>query len=117
MINFNLKNNKVISSQELFWGDFGRLRDVVYDTNGYLYLLTSNKDGRGIPAVNDDRILCIIPLTDSKKNISPLEQLKKGISHSDIKCNYDMTLMFKYDGMPACIKDQNVSRLIQRGWR
>ena len=46
----------------LFEGDFGRLRDVQTGPDGYLYLLTSNRDGRGSPAINDDRILRVTPL-------------------------------------------------------
>lgn len=61
MIDFDLENNKVISHEKLFQDEFGRLRDVQTGPDGYLYILTSNKDGRGIPASNDDRILRIVP--------------------------------------------------------
>lgn len=61
MINLDLENNQVISHEELFQDEFGRLRDVQTGPDGYLYILTSNKDGRGIPASNDDRILRIVP--------------------------------------------------------
>lgn len=36
---------------------YGRLRDAVSGPDGALYVLTSNRDGRGSPAVGDDRIL------------------------------------------------------------
>jgi glucose/arabinose dehydrogenase len=36
---------------------FGRLRDIVEGPDKALYLLTSNRDGRGSPAPDDDRIL------------------------------------------------------------
>jgi glucose/arabinose dehydrogenase len=62
MIDFDLENNKVLSDQKLFTGDFGRLRDVATGPDGYLYVLTSNQDGRGSPEFNDDRILRIVPL-------------------------------------------------------
>jgi glucose/arabinose dehydrogenase len=38
-------------------GEFGRLRDVVVGPDGYLYLLTSNRDGRGSPESDDDRLI------------------------------------------------------------
>lgn len=36
---------------------FGRLRDVVEGPDGALYVLTNNRDGRGRPTSDDDRIL------------------------------------------------------------
>ncbi|MDI3341672.1 MAG: PQQ-dependent sugar dehydrogenase [Sphaerobacter sp.] len=42
-------------------GDLGRLRNVVEGPDGYLYILTNNRDGRGDPAPDDDRILRIVP--------------------------------------------------------
>ncbi len=64
MIDFDLEKNKVLSHQKLFTGDFGRLRDVATGPDGYLYFLTSNRDGRGSPEINDDRILRIVPLNE-----------------------------------------------------
>lgn len=62
MVDFDLENNKVISNEKLFQGDFGRLRDVQTGPDGYLYILTSNQDGRGLSDTYDDRILRVIPL-------------------------------------------------------
>jgi len=40
---------------------YGRLRDVVVGPDGALYVATSNRDGRGQPATEDDRILKVAP--------------------------------------------------------
>jgi glucose/arabinose dehydrogenase len=64
MIEFDLEKNNVISDQKLFTGEFGRLRDVKTGPDGYLYVLTSNQDGRGSPKTNDDKILRIVPLIE-----------------------------------------------------
>jgi glucose/arabinose dehydrogenase len=42
-------------------GAFGRLRDVAVGPDGFLYLLTNNRDGRGIPLPGDDRLIRVNP--------------------------------------------------------
>ena len=44
-------------SSAIFHRQFGRLRDIVEGPDKALYLLTSNRDGRGTPAPDDDRII------------------------------------------------------------
>ncbi|CAG0974883.1 Aldose sugar dehydrogenase YliI [Anaerolineae bacterium] len=50
---------KVANFEKMFEGEYGRLRDVVEGPDGALYVLTSNRDGRGSPTSDDDRILRI----------------------------------------------------------
>lgn len=52
---------RVLAEERLLEGKYGRLRDVVTGPDGYLYFSTSNRDGRGTPASDDDRILRIVP--------------------------------------------------------
>jgi len=65
MIDFDLQNNSVIFHEKLFQDEFGRLRDVKTGPDGFLYMLTSNQDGRGSPRINDDRILRIVPMNNT----------------------------------------------------
>lgn len=47
------KDDKVVSTQEIFNGTYGRLRDIVQGPDGSLYILTSNGD--------NDRIIHVVP--------------------------------------------------------
>jgi len=42
-------------------GRLGRIRDVVLGPDGFLYVATSNRDGRGLPTTEDDRIIKVNP--------------------------------------------------------
>lgn len=42
-----------------FAGQFGRLRAVAIGLDGFLYVTTSNRDGRGEPQMGDDKVLKI----------------------------------------------------------
>ena len=120
-IGLDLENNQIIDSEEYFVGEYGRLRDVAIDDKGNIYILTSNQDGRGSPAQNDDRILKISPLHHKDhhdtKYESPLKQLESVSDWHDIKCNKGLTLIFKNSiWMPVCVKTDSVEKLIERGW-
>lgn len=47
--------------KEYFKGEFGRIRDVVLGSDNMLYITTSNRDGRGNPAPDDDKIIKVDP--------------------------------------------------------
>jgi glucose/arabinose dehydrogenase len=51
---------RIVETEALFSGVYGRLRDVVSGPDGALYVATSNRDGRGSPHPGDDRILRVV---------------------------------------------------------
>ena len=53
--------NESVTLQRHLNRSFGRLRDVVIGPDNLLYILTSNRDGRGIPTDDDDQIIRINP--------------------------------------------------------
>jgi aldose sugar dehydrogenase len=52
---------RITAQERLLEGAYGRLRDAVMGPDGHLYICTNNRDGRGTPAIGDDRILRIAP--------------------------------------------------------
>jgi aldose sugar dehydrogenase len=62
MIRVVLDGRRVVSQENLLEGKYGRIRDVAQGPDGYLYFSTSNHDGRGSPARDDDRIIRLLPV-------------------------------------------------------
>ncbi len=57
-----LDGRRVVSQENLIAGKYGRIRDVAEGPDGYVYFSTSNRDDRGSPARDDDRILRLVPV-------------------------------------------------------
>jgi len=49
-----------ITSQKSILSGLGRIRDVNEGPNGYLYVITSNTDGKGFPDSTDDKLVRIL---------------------------------------------------------
>jgi glucose/arabinose dehydrogenase len=60
LIRVTLDGRRVVNQEDLI-KNYGRIRDVAEGPDGYLYFSTSNRDGRGKPANDDDRILRLVP--------------------------------------------------------
>ena len=48
---------EVLRADVLIQGTYGRLRDVIQGPDGFIYLGTSNRDGRFKPGLEDDRVI------------------------------------------------------------
>ncbi len=46
----------------------------------------------------------------------PLKFSREGVEPKDIPCRNDLILILKYDGTPACVREETKPRLIERGW-
>lgn len=56
-----IQNSSVTGLEKHWQNRYGRLRAAELGPEGYLYVSTSNTDGRGIPVGNEDKILRIDP--------------------------------------------------------
>jgi len=51
------------------------------------------------------------------KILSPLQQLKSGVTAKSVQCNAGLTLIIKAeDSSPACVTSQTAQTLTARGW-
>jgi aldose sugar dehydrogenase len=62
LIVFRLVNggDSISQLEEVYSNQYGRLRDVCISPDGRVFIATSNRDGRGSPAPQDDRILALL---------------------------------------------------------
>jgi glucose/arabinose dehydrogenase len=61
LIRVVLDGRRVVSQERLLQSQYGRIRDVAEAPDGTIYFSTSNRDGRGSPARDDDRIMRLVP--------------------------------------------------------
>lgn len=62
IIRLVIKGRKIVAQDYLLKEKYGRIREVAVSPDGFVYFSTSNRDGRGNAAAEDDRILRIVPI-------------------------------------------------------
>lgn len=72
----NESGTEVLQTKDFFAGTFGRLRDICISPEGKVYIAVSNRDGRGNPKADDDKIIEISPITSSVSETSNDEFVK-----------------------------------------
>ena len=59
-----IENRRVVAEERLLEKQYGRIREIAEAPDGTIYFTTSNRDGRGDAAQEDDRILRLVPIRD-----------------------------------------------------
>ena len=59
----------------------------------------------------------ILKSSEIVEELSPLKQVKLGIDAKEITCNVGLVLVLKTtNGQPACISQNSMEKLLERGW-
>lgn len=66
VLKMEIVDSRVKSSQSLLKGKYGRLRAVLKVSDGSLLISTSNRDGRNTPVSDDDRLIRLTPIRESR---------------------------------------------------
>jgi len=78
---------------------------------------TTNPDGTNSTSIELDETMKVGDNTTSPKDVlSPLKQIKNGVSSENVVCKQGLKLAFKLDGQVACVKITSIEKLITRGW-
>jgi glucose/arabinose dehydrogenase len=67
IIRVSFEGGRVTGQEKLLAKSYGRIRDVVPAPDGSIYFSTSNRDGRGDPSPEDDRIMRLVPDKGEKR--------------------------------------------------
>jgi aldose sugar dehydrogenase len=67
IIRIVLDGRKVVSQEDLLRETYGRIREIEEGPDGFIYFSTSNRDGRGAAAKDDDRIMRIVPAGQNRE--------------------------------------------------
>ena len=77
LVRLSVSGRHVYKEEVLIQDDFGRLRDVAEDPDGFLYVITSDTDAYGPGRQGGDRLLRIVPTpVDRKKKMKAPEPVK-----------------------------------------
>jgi len=70
VLQLNESGTSVLKASDFYTNIFGRLRDVCISPDGKVYIAVSNRDGRGSPKTDDDKIVEITPVSTNISEVS-----------------------------------------------
>ena len=87
----------VIKTNDFYTNTFGRLRDICISPGGKVYVATSNRDGRGAPKADDDKIIEIAPVSTNVDMLSndSLVRIFPNPAHEFINIDFPKSLQNK----------------------
>ena len=62
IVRVELDGRRVVKQEDLLKDSYGRIREMAEAPDGSIYFSTSNRDGRGSAANDDDKIMRIVPV-------------------------------------------------------
>lgn len=80
-LQLNQERTQVIKEKQFFVDAYGRLRDLCISPDGRVFISTSNRDGRGNPSQDDDKIIEISANSSS---------IKEGINDNSIQIHQNL---------------------------
>ncbi len=69
--------SRVVEDQPLYVNTYGRMRAIAEAPDGSIWVGTSNRDGRGSPVADDDRIIRIVPPASAAGPVSPVTPTRR----------------------------------------
>lgn len=70
-LTLNEEGDSIVAEEVLFNNRWGRLRDICVAPDGRVFLATSNRDGRGSPVDEDDRIIELRATASIEPSVGP----------------------------------------------
>jgi glucose/arabinose dehydrogenase len=61
IVRVQFSGRTVLGQENMLEGKVGRIREIAEGPEGFIYFSTSNRDGRGKPSIDDDRIMRLVP--------------------------------------------------------
>ena len=105
-----IDSDRINDHFELVWASFENQEDPETVENYIDLVIYEFEELSGILSESSDHEEEVLA------GLSPLKQLKEGVSPDEVQCKTSHSLIFKPSGDPACVKNSSVQKLVTKGW-